>query len=600
MRLARTILGAALLAAVALAIPAPASAQDLAASVSADADDFRFSSLDVVYELSRDEEGAGTVTVTETFVAEFPYEDQNHGIRRVIPTSERGAPLHPEVVSITDETGAPRAVETETEDGMMTITSRADEFVHGLQTYVLTYTLENVASERDNGLDEFYWDVNGDQWAQEFGRVSAEIVVDPELDDALTGTAACYAGAAGSTDQCDIMQSADASGRTVFRSRVDGVDPHEVMTVAIGFERGTFTPFDASPLASGWALGQIGAAALGVGAVVWAAIVRRRHLRDAAGRPTVIAEFEPPAGWDALRSAVLLSKTTQAIPAELLEQAVAGSVRILETDEKKKGMFSGGKRLSAQLIDPDRADENGRAVLLGLFPALRPGDVFEFHGTSTRFAKVSQEVLAEAAKSIAPAYRRVPKGAVAWPIVAASIAALACVGLGIGALVTYVNPALPVILLIAGVALGFVAVVLVARKPLSSEGAEARDHLKGLKTFMEWAERDRIRALQSREGAERVSIDASDGAQVLRLYEKLLPFAVIFGLEERWAADLAERYDGGSPDWYAGTGPFVPTAFAASVGSLTESASTSSSSGGGSTGGGSAGGGGGGGGGGGV
>ena len=45
------------------------------------------------------------------------------------------------------------------------MTSRADDYVHGAQTYVFTYTLENVVRLfEDTGADEFYWNVNGTEW----------------------------------------------------------------------------------------------------------------------------------------------------------------------------------------------------------------------------------------------------------------------------------------------------------------------------------------------------------------------------------------------------------------------------------------------------
>src|SRR5690606_24485394 len=91
------------------------------------------------------------------------------------------------------------------------------------------------------------------------------------------------------------------------------VAPHQTMTVAIGFEAGTFTAFDPSPLASPWGWLQ-GIAALGVGAAaVFAGVTRARHLRDEPGRPVIIAEYTPPRAVDALESAVLLGLTTKAI-----------------------------------------------------------------------------------------------------------------------------------------------------------------------------------------------------------------------------------------------------------------------------------------------
>ena len=87
-------------------------------------------------------------------------------MRRLIPDTYLGAPLNPEFVSITDGEGAARPAEVEHEDGVFSMTSRADEYVHGAQTYVFTYTLENVTRFFDDtGVDEFYWNVNGARMA---------------------------------------------------------------------------------------------------------------------------------------------------------------------------------------------------------------------------------------------------------------------------------------------------------------------------------------------------------------------------------------------------------------------------------------------------
>ena len=88
----------------------------------------------------------------------------------------------------------------------------------------------------------------------------------------------------------------------------------------------------------------------------------------------------------------------------------------------------------------------------------------------------------------------------------------------------------------------------------------------------------------------------------VKLYERLLPYAVLFGLEKSWAQVIAAEYqDGTSPDWYAGSGAFNAALFAStitsvssSVNSYTSSASSSAGGGGGFSGGGGGGGGGGG------
>jgi len=74
------------------------------------------------------------------------------------------------------------------------------------------------------------------------------------------------------------------------------------------------------------------------------------------------------------------------------------------------------------------------------------------------------------------------------------------------------------------------------------------DHLWGMRDYIELAEKDRFAMLQSPEGAERTRLGELD---VLKLYEKLLPFAVLFGLEKQWMTELDLRVRDLSPDLLA-------------------------------------------------
>ena len=565
--------------------------------VSSDLNDFAFESLSVAYALSRADDGTSRLTVEETFVALFPEYDQNRGMRRAIPDAYLDAPLNPRLVSITDENGAPRESETDSEDGVYTMTSRAGDYVHGRQTYVFTYTLENVTrSFADTASDEFYWKVNGLDWPQGFGEIRARLTVDPSLAGAMTGASACYVGYAESRQQCVIETDAAAG---VSDASAAPVPPYQGVTIAVAFAPGTFTPFDPSYLASPWGWLQ-GAAGLGaVGALVLAVGARARRLRDEPGRPAIIAEYTPPPGIDALESAVLLGLVNKAIPAEVLEQAVVGSIRIVEGGRKPWGRA----KLTAVLVDPAKADGDGRMLLEGLFPGGAPGDEFEFGRQDTRLSAAAQKILKAASTALdARGLRRtVPVSVRAWPVVLAVVSAIAVFGFGFAALGAGVAALVPVVLMILSGLVFLLVVGLVARKPKTAAGAEVRDHLAGLEVFIAWAEADRIRMLQSPSGAERVAVDVDDPRQMLDLYERLLPYAVVFGQEKEWAEQLAGLYGpGASPAWYAGTGGFSAASFSSGISTLSTSSSSSSTTSGGSGGGGSVGGGGGGGGGGGV
>ncbi|WJL96538.1 DUF2207 domain-containing protein [Microbacterium sp. ET2] len=593
-RLLAALVGAAVL--TGLAVSSPASGTSDAVVASGNLDDFVFESMDAEYTLGREDDDTSTLRVVETFVAVFP-EDQNRGIRRDIPAEYNGQPTFPDLISVTDEAGDPRPSEVETDGDWMTVTSRADGFLSGRQTFVFTYTLRNVTDVFADTSDEFYWDVNGNGWRQPFGEVTATLVVPAELAGALTGAQACYVGGFGAETTCPI-EVADSGEGAVVTAGAQDLAPTETLTIAVGFETGTFARFDDSYLASGWGWAQGAAGIAGLGMLGAAIVVNRRSLRGAPGRPTIIAEFTPPPGIDALESALLLGKTAKAIPAEVLEQAVVGSIRILEGEKR----WFGGAKLQAELVDASRADRDGRMLLEGLFDDdLRPGEIYEFGGNDTHFSRTAQKILAAGRKELKSRglYRTVPARVRAWPIVVSLLIGVLIVLFGVFALAGSVDPLLPILPIVLGSGLTVATIAIVSTQPLSATGAEVRDHLAGLKIFIEWAEADRIRMLQTPTGAERRPVDTGDPREMLHLYERLLPYAVVFGQEKEWAQHLAIYYGDDTPGWYVGTTGFNAAAFSVGISSLSATAASSSSSGG-SSGGGSAGGGGGGGGGGGV
>src|SRR5690606_19022635 len=216
---------------------------------SADVDDFHFDSFDGHYQLTRDSNGHSLMTTTETLVAVFPEFDQNRGIRRLLVDEYDGHPTHIWVQSVTDEAGNPRTFETDEDGGFLELTIADDHvYVHGEQTYVITYTSHYVTKHFDE-LDEFYWDVNGTDWAQQFDEVTATVVLDPDLMAAHTGDAAAYRGNEG--DNTPATVETTGSG---FAFSAENLEPGQTLTFAIGFEPGTFVPrpsgFFDSPLPS--------------------------------------------------------------------------------------------------------------------------------------------------------------------------------------------------------------------------------------------------------------------------------------------------------------------------------------------------------------
>lgn len=141
---------------------------------------------------------------------------------------------------------------------------------------------------------------------------------------------------------------------------------------------------------------------------------------------------------------------------------------------------------------------------------------------------------------------------------------------------------------------------------LTNKGLALRRYLEGLKYYITVAESERINMLLGPDGAQKnaeLHIDARDNRQRVVLYERLLPYAILFGQEKNWSKQLGAYYDetDQQPTWYRGSTSFNAATFGAAMSTFTSATATygggSSSSSGGSSGGGSSGGGGGGGGG---
>ena len=586
-RLVSTLI-APLAAALILAAPLAASADTVtarAAAAPAGVQDFSFTSYSADYYLARDAAGHSTLRTVETFVAKFPSFDQNRGMIRAIPNDYDGVPLHTAVTSVTDENGAPVHFEATVNGGFTELALGTDDYVHGRQTYVISYTQQNVARAfADTNDDEFYWDTNGTGFAQPFGSVTARVHVDPAIAPALTGHNACYRGAEGSKATCDIVgpvaDASTASGGSLFTATAKTLGAGENLTVAIGFTAGTFVQVpaeqgapDATPFVKRvvpwWANG------LGIALLVLAlaggvlAVLQRVFFgpRAAKGRGIIVAQYSVPKGLNLLEAGSLVGRTGTSLAAQLVSFAVRGNIRILDYP-----VTAEGAQYTLQFLTSDGVDPMEHRLLETLFETdLREQTVREVGITNDGLAVRLKARVAEADAAVIARGFKVKPPVARGIMIALALFVLVFVAVGSTVLTAitaaasgWMYAAIPV----AFVAM-FLAFTLAVRPAVVTEaGAEQRDYLLGIREYLKLAEADRLQMLQSPEGAERV--DIGDSAQVVKLYEKLLPFAVLWGIEKEWAKELAVHYDEVStaPDWYVSRGAFDAILFSHLLGSM--------------------------------
>ncbi|RUQ06660.1 DUF2207 domain-containing protein [Microbacterium sp. HSID17254] len=538
---------------------APATATTVVSA--ADVDDFSYASWDAVYDVGLDEDGRARMQVTETVVARFPDADQNRGIVRGLATTYKDAALDTRVLAVTDEDGAAVPYETDEDDGTLFILTGDDDFVHGLTTYVIEYEMRDIIvgsapdASGSRTADEFYWDLLPLDSTQPIEAFRADIRFDAALATHLTGATRCYIGPAGSTAPCELAGPIAGGEGATFRVEARSLPAGDGVTVAVGFAPGTVTQPAArqpDPVADlGPVLAAVGA--VGLSAAGWAATVGSgRRRRRASG--IIVAQYEVPDDQPPLLAAALLPGAENVVPAEIVHLAVRGALRIEE------GASAEAPRLRRQPHGraPSPLDQ---AALDALFLHADADGVVDLPTESEAFAtrmtaltakgqeEASRRGLTTTARSRAAVILQSVAIAVAVAGLVVAIVAVASGRLSAG----------PALLAIS------VGTLLVAASSfftfsrhtvLTPEGAQAYEHLQGVREFIRVAEEDRLRMLQSYTGAERRT---EEGADVIHVYERLLPYAMLFGMEDEWGRVLESAYsrEAHGPTWIGD-----PTSFA--------------------------------------
>ena len=561
------------------------------ATFAAQTDNFTITKFDAEYSLGRDSENRSTLAATWRITAHF-LPNQNHGIAPIFVKKYDNHPTNFSLQSVTDEQGA--SLE-HTWNGDELRIGKKDVYVQGEKTYVIKFTQRDVTKHYDNtGRDEFYWDVIGNEWRVPMQNVRVSVKLDESLQAARAGEAFCYVGAHGSTKRCNI-----SGDKSEIVTNVSRLNRREGITMAVGFTSGTFTGYQetlSEKLIKIWATVQTIASSLAVILMLLLVWRYRRLFGRYSELKPIPPEYLPPNQASVMTSAYILKNYEimaikgSAKVAQLLDLAVRHYIKLYEV---KKTSFLRSAQYEIEIVkDLKELRPEESEVIRDMFGSSmpKPGQRLNLkklqnnlsYAARTRDDDTNLKNLARGNYALCEqtlANKRIVQRWALW----------VCV---VGVLLLS-----PMLLLVAGIvfALSF-------GWSLTDEGLALRRYLAGLKMYIGVAEAERLQMLQSPEGAEKVQVNASNEKQLVKLYERVLPYAVLFGQEKKWSAQLGQYYEqvGEQPDWYSGQGAFNAAAFAAGMNSLSSvasSASDYSSTSGGSTGGGFAGGGGGGGGG---
>jgi len=566
----------------------------------------RIARLAVSAELSAD---GGTADVVVELDLDLGRE-RAHGPYLVLAELQEivGDPDHYRRMVVTDVTAssetAPDHLRVERDGGAVQLyVGDEDTEITGLHRYRISYSVDGLVNPDVAGTDEVYWNVVAPGG---FELPVDQVAVQVTGPAGATG-AACYVGATGSDNACD-QHGGTADGATHDFSQA-GLEPGEGLSVVVGWPAGTFTAAEpelvhrytvANVVQLTPATGAVaGLAALGaVGAVAAAATRRGRDeaplgigpgsaaagggARSSAGRVPLRAT--PPDDVRPGEIGTLADEVADPhdVAATLVDLSVRGYVRIEEAPPEHDGGagdgVDDGKESGSVAAAGDGSAENWRlvrrrSVTAGL-AAYEVGllDRIFADGDSVTLGALGDGYALATAATQKDLYRAVTERGwfrddpqrirnrwVWW--------GLAVLLIGLVTVPVLWLTQTPVIFAVPVVVLGGALLLASPAMPArTAAGTAVLEQALGFREYLATASADQVRP------------DPGDD-----LFSRYLPWAIVFGLTERWAGvftELARRGDRlPGPTWYVGpvvaTGLWSqPAAFAGSIGAFAEASAS--------------------------
>lgn len=256
----------------------------------------------------------------------------------------------------------------------------------------------------------------------------------------------------------------------------------------------------------------------------------------------LVVQYAPERGSTVLHDALLLNADRRAASATLIDLAVKRKVRLL----------AGSKRepIGVEVMPNVVFTADELALLEALFgPDHTPGRVRRFSADRRALTGRLRTIVQHAEHALARD-GLVAEHRTTWPGVTLTV--LAYLGMLVEALFlvfTLVDgdwPALIATLIALAATIATIVVTPSSWRRFLPPAQRRREHLDGLRQYLALAEADRLRMLQSPSGADLIATDAASAGSAAgeaplaryHLHERLLPYAVLFGLEREWIAKL--------------------------------------------------------------
>ena len=194
----------------------------------------------------------GSIKVVEKIIYDFGSVER-HGIFRDIPTIKTNTEgkqykMDVKVVSVTDESGSSYKYTQTGNDTIQLKIGDPDSTISGRHAYIITYTVKGALTYFSDH-DELYWNITGNGWNVPIHSVTTVILL-PDTTPLDQIKVLCYTGGIGSTEQACTQET---QGSEVRISSTKLLHQAEGVTAIVGFPKGIVSivePTEVKPFSS--------------------------------------------------------------------------------------------------------------------------------------------------------------------------------------------------------------------------------------------------------------------------------------------------------------------------------------------------------------
>lgn len=484
----------------------------------------------------------GTILVQENIEYDFG-SALRHGIYRDIPYRYSSGltkySVRLDVEDVTNFQDEPYIYDVSQSGGWANIKiGDPERKITGLHNYRIEYKVRGAIGFFEDH-DELYWNVTGDEWRVPILNSGANVYFNDDIAEGVM--AACYTGIYGSTEEnC----TSEISNSGVKFSTSGSLNSGEGLTIIVGLPKGIIEePSTLSKFL--WFISDNWAFALPFATLLIMLHFWRTKGKDPEAGGVIAVKYEPPEDLSPAEAGTLIDERANIldITSTIIDLAVRGFLKIEELETTSFFFFTNRDyELTRTQLTDETLKPYEEKVLTGVFKGkqtvkvseLRNKFYSELPGIRDALYKelVSKRYFPTNPENIRSIYKWIGIGSMILGFFLLAIFPLGlCIGIS-GLIILIFSRYMP-------------------RK--TKKGSLKNEELLGFREFIDRAEKDRIERLAKEDPT---------------LFDRVLPYALVFGLEDKWAGAFKDMYKE-PPNWYHSSNygnAFSPNIFVNDIG----------------------------------